>query len=298
MLPVTKLGKKNKQMIEEHNRDNSLSYSVEMNHFSDLEHEEFKFVMLPKSLRTSPAPTFDSTRVHPEPTLEELAALPPSIDWRSLGCVTMVKDQGVCGSCWTFGTAGSLEGVYAAKYGALKSISEQQIVDCAWTTDFGQGNSGCDGGFAAPAFQWIINNGGIANELDYKYLMVDGWCNPHKKTSGIVVKGYVNVTMGSEAALQHAVATVGPVAVAIDAAHDHFEFYSNGVYYNPKCKSDMNDLDHEVLVVGYGTEANGQDYWIVKNSWSTHWGNNGYVKMARNRNNNCGIATQATYPIV
>jgi len=107
----------------------------------------------------------------------------------------------------------------------------------------------------------------------------------------------VNVTQSSELALQDAVATFGPVSVAIDAAHPEFEYYSSGVYYNPNCKNDVDSLDHEVLVVGYGTD-NGQDYWLVKNSWSTYWGDQGYIKMARNKGNNCGIATQATYPLV
>jgi len=287
----------NAKLVENHNRVSKDSYKLKLNHFSDWDHEEFKFLILPKSLHTGPKPTFQATYVHPEPTPEEIAALPAAVDWRTKGAVTMVKDQGVCGSCWTFGTTGSVEGVFAAKYGKLMAISEQQIVDCAWTSNIGQGDSGCDGGFAAPAMQWIMDNKGIALETDYRYLMVDGWCDRSVRTSGITIKGYVNVTMNSEAALQQAVATVGPVAVAIDAAHEHFEFYGSGVYYNPKCKSDMNDLDHEVLVVGYGTD-NGEDYWIVKNSWSTHWGNDGYIHMARNRNNNCGIATQATYPLV
>jgi cathepsin L len=286
-------------MIHTHNLEaEKHGYSLKMNHYGDLTHEQFKYVMLPKSTSSTPKPTFTANYVHPEPTPEELAALPASVDWRQKGAVTMVKDQGVCGSCWTFGTTGSLEGMWAAKYGKLHSLSEQQIVDCAWTNaPDGMGDSACDGGFAAPAFQWIIDNKGIALEQDYPYLMVDSWCDSTVKTSSVTVKGYVNVTMNSEAALQDAVARFGPVAVAIDAAHEHFEYYSSGVYYNPKCKSDLNDLDHEVLVVGYGTE-NGQDYWIVKNSWSTHWGDQGFIKMARNRGNNCGIATQATYPIV
>jgi cathepsin L len=162
--------------------------------------------------------------------------------------------------------------------------------------------------------------------------MVDSFCDANDHSSGVLVKGYVNVTSGSESALEDAVANFGPVAVvknfftikifffnffykAIDAAHDTFEYYSSGVFFEPTCKNDPDDLDHgkiffffflplknffsfpEVLVVGYGTE-NGQDYWLVKNSWSTHWGAQGFIKMARNRNNNCGIATQANYPLV
>jgi len=141
------------------------------------------------------------------------------------------------------------------------------------------------------------NNGGVSNEHEYPYLMVDSYCDASKLNPQVRLKGYVNVTQGSEAALQYAVGTFGPVSIAIDAAHEEFEYYGGGVYYNPNCKNDMNSLDHEVLVVGYGSE-NGKDYWIVKNSWSTHWGDKGYIKMARNRNNNCGIATQATYPLV
>jgi len=142
--------------------------------------------------------------------------------------------------------------------------------------------------------QWIINNGGIATERSYPYLSQDHYCVADLY-SGVSLKGYVNVT-GLEKGLQSA-AALGPVAVAIDAAHIQFEFYSEGVYYNPACNSSIDALDHEVLVVGYGSD-NGQDYWLVKNSWSTHWGNNGYIKMARNMDNNCGIATQPNYPIV
>jgi len=290
--------KRNQKLIETFNLQQTASYSLKMNHFGDMEHDEFKYLMLPLSVKSSPRPTFETQYVHPEPTPEQVAALPTEVDWRKKGAVTMVKDQGVCGSCWTFGTTGSLEGMWASKYGRLVSISEQQIVDCAWTNaPDGQGDSACDGGFAAPAFQWIMDNKGIALEEDYPYLMVDSWCNAAIKSSDVQVKSYVNVTMNSEHALQDAVARLGPVSVAIDAAHEHFEYYSSGVYYNPKCQNGINDLDHEVLVVGYGTE-NGQDYWIVKNSWSTHWGDEGYIKMARNRGNNCGIATCATYPIV
>jgi len=223
-------------------------------------------------------------------------SVPSSINWVDKGAVNPPKDQGVCGSCWTFGTVGSLEGAWFVKTGVLLSLSEQQLVDCAWGS-WGSGDSGCDGGFAPGALQWIINNGGIALESDYSYKMQDSFCKADIKTSNIEVLAYVNVTEYSEQALQDAVANFGPVAIAIDAAHPEFEFYKSGVYYNPNCKNDPNSLDHEVLVVGYGTE-NGQDYWLVKNSWSTHWGDNGFIKMARNRDNNCGIATAANYAIV
>eukprot|EP01125_Pyxidicula_operculata_P001322 TRINITY_DN11217_c0_g1_i1.p1 TRINITY_DN11217_c0_g1~~TRINITY_DN11217_c0_g1_i1.p1 ORF type:complete len:567 (-),score=155.92 TRINITY_DN11217_c0_g1_i1:78-1553(-) len=297
----------NSKKIETFNKHSDATFTMGLNHFGDMSFEEYQSLILPQK-RGSPLMKARAQELeannkninvgeHREPTPEEVAALPTSIDWRKLGAVTMVKDQGVCGSCWTFGSAGALEGRYAVAHNqVLIPLSEQQILDCAWGTG-PSGDSGCDGGFAPSAFQWIINNGGIALESEYNYLMVDGYCKPNLVSSGVVVTGYVNVTMGSELALQAAVAQ-GPVAVAIDAAHEEFEFYQSGVYYNPKCGNTPDSLDHEVLVVGYGTDPVGGDYWIVKNSWSTYWGQDGYILMARNRGNNCGIATQATYPVV
>merc|ERR1711879_789958 len=140
-----------------------------------------------------------------------------------------------------------------------------------------------------------MTNGGISTESSYPYLMQNAWCHSNEM-SGVTVLSYVNVTSGSESDLTDAVATAGPIAVAIDASWPSFRFYQSGVYYEPSCKNGVDDLDHAVLAVGYGTEM-GQDYYLVKNSWSTYWGDQGYIKMSRNRDNNCGIATQAVYPM-
>jgi len=217
---------------------------------------------------------------------------PASIDWRTKGAVNPVKDQGSCGSCWTFGSIGAVEGAWYIQNGQLLRLSEQQIVDCAWIV-----NQGCNGGYAQWAYQWMINNGGLALENGYGYLAQNSWCKAYDKSSGVYVTGYKNVTSGDENGLKEAVA-LGPVAIAIDAAHLSFRFYAEGVYYEPECKNGEDDLDHEVLAVGYGTTSDGQDYWIVKNSWSTYWGDEGYIRMARNKGNNCGVATDATFPIV
>eukprot|EP01112_Ceratiomyxa_fruticulosa_P004069 TRINITY_DN1440_c0_g4_i1.p1 TRINITY_DN1440_c0_g4~~TRINITY_DN1440_c0_g4_i1.p1 ORF type:complete len:560 (+),score=144.78 TRINITY_DN1440_c0_g4_i1:51-1682(+) len=275
----------NKHMIQEHNAGKH-SHTLKINHFADMTDEEFKAYMLPRP--STPRPNFaysTHSRISDD--------LPDSVDWRQKGAVTPIKDQGVCGSCWTFGSTGSLEGMYYLKTGNLISLSEQQLVDCAYL----YGSQGCGGGFAASAFQWIIDNGGIATETSYPYLMQNGWCKASKK-SKVTVSSYVNVTSGSEADLQDAVANVGPIAIAIDASFPQFRFYSTGVYYQPGCGNGLDDLDHEVLAVGYGTTDQGEDYWIVKNSWSTHYGADGYVLMARNQGNNCGVATCATYPVV
>eukprot|EP01116_Phalansterium_solitarium_P008750 TRINITY_DN22712_c0_g1_i1.p1 TRINITY_DN22712_c0_g1~~TRINITY_DN22712_c0_g1_i1.p1 ORF type:complete len:543 (+),score=146.50 TRINITY_DN22712_c0_g1_i1:426-2054(+) len=286
----------NSKFIQEHNARTDVTYKVAMNQFGDLTPEEMQAVMRPKPAvsRKEMLKTLQFTDTH-FPSGKDL---PASIDWVQKGAVNPPKDQGACGSCWTFGTVGTLEGVWFVKTGNLLSFSEQQIVDCAWANWGGDGgNMGCDGGYAAPAIQWVINNGGIATEASYRYLMQDGYCNATDISGGITVKGYVNVS-SSEDALQDAVATAGPTAVAIDASHPGFTFYISGTYYEPTCGNTLDDLDHEVLAVGYGTDENGQDFWLVKNSWSTHWGNQGFIRMSRNRDNNCGIATQATYPLV
>jgi cathepsin L len=147
------------------------------------------------------------------------------------------------------------------------------------------------------AFQYIKSNGGIDTETAYPYDALDETCRYNKKDVGATDKGFVDIPSGDEEALQKAIATVGPVSVAIDASHESFQFYSEGVYFEPQC--DSQQLDHGVLAVGYGTdEETNEDYWIVKNSWGTSWGAKGFIKMARNKSNACGIATQASYPLV
>lgn len=274
------------KFINTHNADPTKTHKVAINHFADMTHEEFKASITPKVNRPA-----DNGATYTHQTTN--AKLPASVDWRQNGAVTPVKDQGVCGSCFTFGSTGSIEGAYAIKYGKLISLSEQQLVDCTW--DDALGVAGCNGGFASVVLQWVINNGGIATEASYPYLMQDGFCKAKDVSSGVTLKAYVNVTDG-EPGLQDAVA-LGPVAVAIDASHPEFRYYTSGVYYQADCGNTLDDLDHEVLAVGYGTYQ-GQDYWLVKNSWSTHWGDEGFIMMSRNRDNNCGIASQPNYPIV
>jgi len=290
----------NLQMIEAHNRRKDVTYKLGITQFTDMEYDEIQRVMNPNRFRRmrgeKPKDT-QATRVHFPGT----AALPAYINWVEKGVVNPPKDQGACGSCWTFGTAGSLEGAWAIKTGKLLSLSEQQILDCAW---FDGGNSGCDGGFAGEAFTWIQSNKGISLEADYPYLMVDGYCKARIRDSGVRVTGHVNVS-ASELSLQDAVANHGPISVAINAATpDFYYMQGNGVYNNPACVGGIDDLDHEVLVVGYGTDhINGKavDYWLLKNSWGVIWGDKGFWKMARNVKMNggmCGLHQQGRYAIV
>jgi len=271
--------KNNAKWIEAFNQEN-VGFTVAMNQFGDLTLAEFN--KLYKGLKVD-VETPDSIVEY------DNSALPPSVDWRTKGVVTGVKNQGQCGSCWSFSTTGSLEGAHALDTGSLVGLSEQNLVDCSQA----QGNNGCDGGLMTDAFNYIIANHGIDTEASYPYTAEDGTCHYSAANCGSVVQTYTNVPSGSESALQDAVATQGPVSVAIDASHSSFQFYSGGVYYDPNCSPTQ--LDHGVLAVGYGASA-GQDYWIVKNSWGGSWGMAGYIWMSRNRNNNCGIATMATWP--
>ncbi|XP_006012550.1 cathepsin L.1 isoform X4 [Latimeria chalumnae] len=207
----------------------------------------------------------------------------------------VMADQGLksyrLGMTYFADLTGALEGQHCRRTGQLVSLSEQQLVDCS--TEYG--NEGCGGGLMDYAFHYIIDNKGIDTEESYPYEAEDGDCRFNPDTVGASCTGYFDIESGSEATLQEAVATVGPVSVAIDAGHMSFQFYSSGIYNEPDCSS--TELDHGVLAVGYGSQ-NGRDYWLVKNSWGIGWGDEGYIYMTRNQDNQCGIATAASYPVV
>jgi len=181
-----------------------------------------------------------------------------------------------------------LRELFFLKTGKLVSVSEQQLVDCSGS----YGNYGCDGGLMDYAFKYIIANKGIDTEASYPYTAQDGSCAWNPANVGATISSYTDVTSGDEGSLTTSI-TKQPVSVAIDASQSSFQFYSSGVYYEPACSSTQ--LDHGVLAVGYGTQS-GSDYYIVKNSWGSGWGSAGYIMMSRNRDNNCGIATAASYP--
>ncbi|XP_063039883.1 procathepsin L-like [Engraulis encrasicolus] len=264
------------------------TYRRGMNHLSDMDDEEQRNMVLHKS-----AMLLNNTKVMaPQRTYSSRqrggAKLPEAVDWREENCVTPVKMQGSCGSCWAFSTAGALESHTCIKHGYLPSLSEQQLVDCSKP----YGTEGCNGGWMYEALAYVHDNGGIDTEDAYPYEGKDSDCRFDPSGVGAKCDGYVTVPHGDELALQEVVATVGPVTIAIDVVQSFYE-YESGIYDEPLC-SQTKSL-HAMLVVGYGSEG-GQDYWLVKNSWDTNWGDSGYIRMSRNKSNQCDIATYAYYP--
>lgn len=271
----------NQDVIDRHNERYAAgleTYQMGVNQFTDLLPSEFENLMLSKvdtsSLTVGVKYTF---------TPDEDVELPASVDWRTKGAVTPVKNQGSCGSCWAFSAIGALEGSYFLKTNKLVSLSEQNLVDCS------ENDYGCNGGWPATALQYIKDNGGVDTEASYPYEGKDGICRFNKDHIGATVSNIVGVLSGNESALAAAVASDGPISVAIDASD--FQHYSSGVFNVPSCKG---PVDHGVVVVGYGNDATGGDYWLVKNSWGASWGENGYIKMSRGRKNQCLIAS---YPV-
>jgi len=275
----------NLNYINKHNEEanNGLhTYTLKMNKFGDLTSEEFGAIY--NGYR-------GMKQRHGIQYSVSGKANPDSVDWRKEGYVTPIKDQGQCGSCWAFSTVASLEGQHFKANGTLVSLSESNLVDCSQA----EGNQGCNGGLMDQGFEYIKKNGGIDTEASYPYVPQTRQCRFKKDSIGATDTGFVDIAEGSESALEDALATVGPISVAIDASHMSFQFYDEGIYNEPACSS--SDLDHGVTAVGYGSNDQG-DYWIVKNSWGEVWGMDGYILMSRNKHNQCGIASAASYPTV
>jgi len=271
--------KNNLHFINSHN-GRQHSFTLAMNHLGDMTNEEINGL---NNLNITKLPLASLTRAQ--------ITAPDTWDWRTKGAVTGVKDQGQCGSCWSFSATGSIEGAWFLSKGSLVSLSEQNLVDCSTA----YGNQGCRGGLMDSAFKYVIANHGLDTEMSYAYTATGpNSCKFNVANVGATISGFKDIPSGDENSLMNAVAMT-PVSVAIDASKSTFHFYNTGVYYDASCSSTQ--LDHGVLAVGYGTE-NGSEYWLVKNSWGAAWGQAGYIKMSKNKKNNCGIATMASYPSI
>ena len=259
--------------IEEHNKSGLHTHSLGINEFSDWTAAEMKVMLGTKpELNTTTQPY----------TILDDSNLPDSIDWRTKGAVTPVKNQGRCGSCWAFSSTGAIEGTVFMEEKKLYSFSEQELIDCStkW------GNHGCHGGLMDNAFRYLKDHG-IEQESDYQYTAKDGSCKYDESKIVTRVSQFHDVARNNLSQVKAALAT-RPLSVAIEADQPIFQRYKSGVI----SKGCGNRLDHGVLAVGYGTE-NGQEYILVKNSWGAAWGDKGYVKIAPDQ---CGILEVVSYP--
>jgi cathepsin L len=248
------------------------SYTLAVNKFADLNTQEFGAQMC----GFRPALKASATR-----QVEFGTPASNDVDWVAKGAVTPVKDQGQCGSCWAFSTTGTVEGAWQIAKGTLVSVSEQQLVDCAGAF----GNQGCNGGLMTTALDYIISKKGIAAESTYPYTARDGRCKNPLPALPVTISSHKEVAAGEATNLMAAL-NAQPVSIAIEADQSCFQFYHSGILDNAACGT---ALDHGVLLVGAGSEG-GKDYWRIKNSWGASWGDNGFIRFIRGKDQ-CGLDT-------
>lgn len=271
----------NQKYVQEHNSNPNKLFKLEMNNLAVLTPSEYKLLLGFK-------PNLSQNRFK-KLTTKTIRNDEVELDWRTKGAVNPIKDQGNCGACWAFSALQSCESAEFLKYNTLYSFSEQSLVDCVTT------NYGCNGGSTGNAIKYIINfwKGKVMLEDDYPYKAARDYCLYDNTKAVGHITSYVEVESGSETDLAAKCAQYGPVSIGIDATKASFQLYSGGIYDEPHCNIFM--IDHGVGLVGYGTEDN-IAYWIVRNSWGTSWGENGYIRMIRGTNQ-CGEATFALVAI-
>jgi len=276
---LARISEKNRLSSE---RGKGATYSVTK--FSDMTTDDFKnTILMKRGIPISETP-------RPIPEKKQVQDMPSSLDWRDKGAVTAVKDQGQCGSCWAFSVTENIESMWIlAGKGTNTSVmlAPQQIVDCDdW-------DLGCNGGNPPEAYDYVIGTGGQEDEPDYPYTAQDGTCQFNKKYVEAKISSYEYATYTySESELQQSVVSWGPLSVCVDASN--WQDYSSGIMTWEECAY-VNLLDHCVQLVGYNTQSDGSQYWIVRNSWNTDWGIEGYIYLEKGGwSDTCGIAHEAT----
>jgi len=266
----------NLDYINKHNADKTKTFTLAVNKFADLTSEEFAAAYngyRPEQKKANEVHVFENVQN------------PSSVNWVKQGAVTAVKNQGQCGSCWSFSTTGSVEGINAISGNDLTAFSEQQLMDCSWL----QGNKGCNGGLMDNAFRYLVSKGS-ESESDYPYTAQSSFvCKYDSSKVVFKIAGYKDVRSNSVDQLESAVAQQ-PVSIAVEADEQSWQFYNGGVV-----SSDCGQqLDHGVLVAGYDNGST--PYWLVKNSWGADWGEQGYIRILKSSANVCGVLSQPSFP--
>lgn len=290
----------NMERIDKFNLNQSklTSFKQGLNHFSDRTDDEYK------QLSNLRIPEFSNDRLNDikvEKFFSKLSTinnnndddLPKTVDWRKVpGRVSRVKSQGDCASSWAFAATGALEGQMIRRgLKNLTALSEQDLIDCS------EQNGKCSGGFYGYAFDDIKQLGGIQDEQSYPYTGSDkSACLFQTNKAVFNDDGYIMLPKKDEAKLKLVVAKYGPVAAAVNPSLDSFRNYKSGVYKDDDCSDNNQDITLAVLIVGYGTDEKDGDYWLIKNAWSENWGEKGYMRIARNSDDMCGIALIPAVP--
>lgn len=288
----------NMEYINNWNSNSQNTYKLKENQFTHLTNAEMRSTIL---MPSRPVPVRTSSGVKQAAAPKVSLTLKPLVNYTEY--FGPARNQGNCGSCYTFAAAGVVEAQFAITYGGELNLSEEQLLDCTFDDSVYSHNQGCDGGDSFYTFAYIRENG-ICGESAYPYESFgitensgNGYTGPCRtdiieSCNPIKIKNYGLVTMGDETVLAGFIQLYGPVTIYIDASPDSLRFYSSGIFHDPVCSNTV--TNHAVIAVGFGSFGPGQDYWIVRNSWGD-WGMNGYILIARNKNNTCGVASSPFY---
>ncbi|XP_022915428.1 cathepsin 8 [Onthophagus taurus] len=275
----------NLNLIKSHNQQAEMgehSYLIQENYLADLSPRVYLQKMI--KLTQSSHRKIDVEMVGD--IFEKINHLPDEIDWRKEGFTTPVFNQKDCGSCYAFSIACVLQAQIFKNTNKLVPLSEQQIVDCSKNS----GNFGCSGGSLRNTLKYLDKVGGLMAFDDYPYVAKENKCKYDSRKTLVNVTSWSILPSRNEKALQKALVKIGPIAVSINARPRTFQLYHKGIYDDQSCES--NTVNHAMLLVGYTKDA-----WILKNWWGNRWGENGYMRLKRNKNR-CGIANFAAYALV